>query len=147
METIFSSNELIDLTEEYLEDLIELLISKANEFSIVTKPKSVKLNPDIPNLFKNQNEYVKFDLIGYSFETSMVVENRLVFRAGFGSGADIKESEVSLDLIDIFQIFTDENKPLFMNFLEVPENRVKSDQSSKDRSKLFLNKNRDLFKK
>jgi len=147
MQNILSSDELIDLTEGYIKNLIELFISKAYEFSIITKPKAVKLEPDIPNLFPNANEYVKFDLIGYSFETSKVVDSRLVFRAGFGSGVNIKESEVSLDLIDIFQISIDENRTIFINFAEVPKNRVKKEETIKDRSKLFINKNRNLFNK
>jgi hypothetical protein len=143
MKSFKSSEEFLQVTEKSINSLIELLTSKTTEFSIITKPQYITLDPYIPDLFRDDSEYVKFDIVGYSFETSMVVDNRFIFRAGFGDGMDIKESEVSLDILHIFQLFVGD-EVLFMNFSQPPEVRSRT---KKDRSNIFLNKNRNLFKK
>lgn len=99
------------------------------------------MTPDL-NIFSKPDEYVKFDLIGYSFETSQVTEDRFIFCAGFGTGHNINESEVSMDLSHIFQIVSTGTKvkPIFMNFSEP------ADKKKIDRSKMFLSKNRNLGK-
>jgi hypothetical protein len=140
-EKIFKDSRFIKITENGIRETIELLISSGTEFSIIAKPKLISLNQDIGDISNGQN-LVKLDCKGYSFETSMVVDGELVFRAGFGYGINIKESEVRIKLVHIFQIVVGKSSLVFMNFLQIPDTLEKK----VNRSKLFLDKNRDKFR-
>jgi len=141
--SLVSSDSFIDLAEQHVNSVINLLLSENIEFSVITKPKYMEMRPHLDSLFKKPDEYIKFDLIGYSFETSNIIDNKFMFRAGFGQGKNITESEVSINLSNIFQITTTENgdKPILMNFSEPLEKR------NVDRSKMFLSKNRETLSK
>jgi len=136
---LFSSDDFVKLAEKHIASILELLISGRKEFSIIVKPKYILMKPDL-DIFQKPEEYVKFDLIGYSFETSEVIKDKFIFRAGFGQDKNIRESEVSMNLKNIFQIVTIKSKPIFMNFSEPSETK------KIDRSKMFMSKNRNLGK-
>jgi hypothetical protein len=85
---------------------------------------------------------MRFDLVEYSFETSIVSSDNLVFRAGFGSGKNVVETEVTIPLHKIFQI-TLGTAPILINFSEFSGD-IEAEKS--DRSQLFKSKNRNLFK-
>lgn len=139
---VIESSQFEDITVQHLKNIIKMLISDGDEFSIITRQKNIKLEPEL-NLFEKNDNFIKFDLIGYSFETSEIIKNDFVFRAGFGQDSNVKESQVSLKLSSIHQIIINQKTPIFNNFSNAPE---KAENGEKDRSKLFLSKNKDIFK-
>jgi|GEM_PF-1046000 hypothetical protein len=151
--------DFINSTEEHIEKIINILLQNNVYFSIIVKSSGVKMSPEITGAINNQSIYMRFDMIGYSFDTSVISNNILIFRAGFGSGKDIRESEVSMDLLNIIQIFIDKN-PILINFADnyinirkiietenaLNEQNIENNHKI-DRAKLFKSKNRDLFGK
>jgi hypothetical protein len=136
---IISSTNFVQNYKTLISSIVTDFINSDYNFAIIIKAKDLTLTPDL-ELFKNPKEYVRFDILNYSFETAEIVENKFSFRAGFGQGANVQESEVSMKLIDIFQIITLDSQPLFQNFAEEIEEDL-------DRKNLFLSKNKGLFGK
>ncbi|HIC10574.1 MAG TPA: hypothetical protein EYO61_04360 [Campylobacterales bacterium] len=144
MENITSSDKFVAITQRYIEDILNLLIERGEEFSIVTISQFINLSPNIPELFPKKDEHVRFDLAGYSFETLEIQDGKLVFQAGFGQGVNIKESRVTIDTIRILQIaLLSDGSLLLANFSTPPHRK----EEKKDRTKLFLEKNRGKLKK
>lgn len=148
---IVASEEFADLSEKNLDEVLNLLLNSKTAFSIIVKTTGVNMNPEIAGVVNREYSHMRFDIVGYSFDTAISVKNKFIFRAGFGSGNNIKESEVSINLLDIYQIFIGKN-PILINFAEFSGN-IRKNQDKKendleqkiDRAKLFKSKNRELF--
>ena len=63
-----------------------------------------------------------FFLAGYTFETASIVENNLVFEAGFGE--DNFGSVVTVPLLSIMQVIVDET-PLLINLANYKKEKKK----------------------
>jgi hypothetical protein len=136
---IIESQEFTLIMQKNIKDTINLLIKNGQEFSIVAKSKYVVMIPNLPNILKQYPDLIRFDLVKYSFETSLTNDNDLIFRAGFGAGKNAIETEIKIPLYRISQIIIN-NSPILINF-------ANPQTIKKDRSKLFISKNRELFKK
>ena len=137
---IFSSANFVQNSKNHIESIIKNLISSDFKFAIILKAENITLSPSL-DIFPNKEEFLRFDIVNYSFETAEIIDDKFVFRAGFGSGANVEEAEVSMKLFHIFQILTLDTKPLFQNF-----SKPKLDENL-ERRNLFLSKNKGLFGK
>jgi hypothetical protein len=138
--TFVESDQFVNASTKHLKDILEILMADAVEFIVIAKTKYVQFNPEIEGLVDTQ-EFVRFDLVGYSFETSKIEGETLIFRAGFGNASNMVESEVKVNVERIYQILLGENNPVAINFSEP------SDLVEKDRYKLFMKRNKKLFNK
>jgi len=139
---IIESKEFAIEVRKSIKGIIELLIAKGQPFSIVAKSDYVSLSPHLDYIFDKFPDFMRFDLVEYSFETSTTDESNLIFRAGFGSGNDVVETEVKVPLHRVFQIILG-TAPIFINFAETKD---ELEVKKRDRSQLFKTKNQNLFK-
>ncbi len=144
---IFSSENFADLSKKHIDEVLSLLLNSQTTFSIIVKTAGVNMTPEIIGVINKDYSHMRFDIVGYSFETAISIQNKFIFRAGFGNNNNMKESEVSINLLDIYQIFIGKN-PMLINFSEyIPEEpKIINNQDNKiDRAKLFKSKNKELF--
>ena len=86
---------------------------KEQNFGILCHIEHVSFNPELPEEINAEfRPLTLFFLAGYTFETAKIVDDSLVFEAGFG--VENIGSVVSVPLLSIMQIIVDET-PLLIN--------------------------------
>jgi len=99
--------------EKNIENLIFLLFEKDQNFGILCKLEHISFDPPLPqSIISEFRPMTLFFLAGYTFETANIIEDKIVFEAGFG--LDNLGSIVSVPLLSIVQIIVDET-PLLIN--------------------------------
>jgi hypothetical protein len=99
--------------QKNIQDLLIHFFEREQNFGILCKIESVHFEPDLPESIKDEfRAMTLFFLAGYSLETAHIVDDMLVFEAGFGS--ENFGSIVSVPLLSIMQVIVDET-PLLIN--------------------------------
>jgi hypothetical protein len=137
---ILKSKEFALETAKYIKKVIELFIERGENFKVVSESANVLFSPPVPEIAETLGKHVRFDLAGYSFETSRIDDEKLIFRAGFNTSKGTVESEVTIKIIHIVQIMSDKNGEVVMTNFAKPEN-------FQNREEMFLSRNRDIFSK
>ncbi len=142
---IFHEDRYKILTEEYLSESIAFLLDHDKEFAVACDMRHVTFDPELPRKLRGEMDDVSLFVVGgYTFETAMIVEDRLTFEAGFGE--ESLGSLLSIPLLAIKQIFVDQY-PIAINITEPM--RKKSTQATERSMSALLNnpENQRLLKK
>jgi hypothetical protein len=113
LEALLGSEEFYGLMKKHTKEVLELLLKRGVNFSILTNISDVTFDPELPaEIRQNFKPITMFFLAGYTFESTQVYNGRISFEAGFGS--DNFGSLVSLPIEAILQIIIEEI-PVFIN--------------------------------
>lgn len=99
--------------QKNIESLIILLFEKDQNFGILCNIEHTTFEPQLPKSISSEfRSMTLFFLAGYTFETAGIVDDMIVFEAGFGT--QNFGSVVSVPLLSIMQVIVDET-PVLIN--------------------------------
>jgi len=108
LKSIIEDYNFKDLAQKHTKEIIQYIVAKNVEFSIVANIKSISFEPELPtNIKEKLHQFSLFTLAGYTFTTIKIDDDFLFFEAGFGK--DNFGSIVKIPLYSILQIIIDEN--------------------------------------
>ncbi|MDY3113049.1 MAG: hypothetical protein SOW25_01820 [Helicobacter sp.] len=103
MESLLKSKKYLAMQERHCKEIIEILIQKKMNFSIICNVACASFEPELPKEIKDGfNELSLFILAGYTFESLQIDDKNLYFEAGFGE--ENLGSFVTIPLESIVQI-------------------------------------------
>ena len=113
LEHVINDKEFALLMRKNIQELIVHFFDKEQNFGILCKIEDIIFEPELPDSINSEfRPLTLFFLAGYTFETARIVDDCLVFEAGFG--ADNFGSVVTVPLLSIMQIIVDET-PVLIN--------------------------------
>ncbi|MDK9693271.1 MAG: hypothetical protein OEL19_03345 [Sulfurimonas sp.] len=113
LESIIEDKKFASVMQKNIENLLFYLFEKDQYFGILCKIEHITFDPPLPKEISTEfRSMTLFFLAGYTFETANIIDNDLVFEAGFG--AENFGSIVTVPLRAIVQIIVDET-PLLIN--------------------------------
>ncbi|QKF58481.1 hypothetical protein [Aliarcobacter lanthieri] len=125
LKTIIEDYNFKELAQNHVKDIINHIISKNIEFSLVVNIESVIFEPDLPkDIKKKLNKFSLFTLAGYTFTTVRIDGNFLFFEAGFGE--ENFGSVLKIPLFSILQIIVNDNI-IYINLTATVEKFNKKD--------------------
>ena len=138
---ILTNNEFMKIKEKHAKEILEFLILNAEEFDILCSKEEISFDPPLPEHITSAfGEVLIFSIANYTLSTAEIIDNKLIFEAGFGE--ENIGSVVSVPLEAIIQI-TEEETPLFINVaatLPKPEpEKPKNPFELNPRNKKFMN--------
>lgn len=144
----FLENEIfVRLMRVHVRETLTLLFKEGVHFSLLANIAEVEFDPPLPeHITHNFKPITMFVLAGYTFESARVMEDELIFEAGFGQ--ENIGSFVSVPLSAILQIVIEET-PILIN-LSIPKEPEEKDNGGVEKSMeaLLSNpENQKLFKK
>ncbi|MFV7789646.1 hypothetical protein ACNSOP_05660 [Aliarcobacter lanthieri] len=108
LQTIIEDYNFKELAQNHIKDIIQHIVSKNIEFSLVINIESVIFEPDLPKGIKKKlNKFSLFTLAGYTFTTVRIDGDFLFFEAGFGE--ENFGSVLKIPLFSILQIIINDN--------------------------------------
>lgn len=123
LEDLLGSEEFHGVMKKHAKEVLELLLKRGVNFSILTNIADVTFDPPLPvEISQNFKPITMFFLAGYTFESTQLYNGKISFEAGFGS--DNFGSLVSLPIEAILQIIIEEI-PVFINLSTPPKSVVK----------------------
>lgn len=123
LENLIEDRDFAKIMQKNIENLIILLFEKDQNFGVLCKIEEITFEPALPKEISAEfRPMTLFFLAGYTFDTATIVEEKLVFEAGFG--ADNFGSIVSVPLWSIMQIIVDET-PLLINLSNYKSKSIK----------------------
>ena len=142
LKNIIEDDDFALMMQRNIEDVIIYFFEKEQNFSILCKIDDVSFDPVLPESINAEfRPLTLFFMAGYTFESAKIVEDKLVFEAGFGS--ENIGAMVYIDISRILQIVIAEN-PIFINVTatapkETPKNSMEV-FASKSRNQRFFKK-------
>lgn len=125
---LFQTPEYRKLIQEHIENTIEYLFSKNQEFALACEVKHINFNPPLPEeILQGFNETVLFVLSGYTYETAKLDDGFFSFEAGFGK--ENFGSLVTIPMLAIKQVFVGDH-PILFNLANPAEKPKQSEKSS-----------------
>ncbi len=113
IETLLESSDFNALMKKHVTELMEMLLKRGVNFSILTNIADVSFSPSLPeSITKSFKPITMFFLAGYTFESTQIYNGVVSFEAGFGS--DNFGSLVSFPAEAVLQIIVEE-VPVFIN--------------------------------
>ena len=113
LENVIEDTDFAMMMQRNIEDMVIHLFDKEQNFGILCKIEDVSFEPILPqNVNAEFRPLTLFFLAGYTFETARIMDDSLVFEAGFGS--ENFGSLVSVPLLSIMQVIVDET-PVLIN--------------------------------
>jgi hypothetical protein len=92
----------------HCKDIINYLLAKDQDFAILSFVKFTKFEPELPQeIFSSFNDITLFVLSGYTFRSTKIEGDNLVFEAGFGPNNF--GSIVTIPIFSIMQLIVEEN--------------------------------------
>lgn len=123
LDKLIEDRDFAKIMQKNIESLIILLFEKDQNFGILCKIEDITFEPVLPTEISTEfRPMTLFFLAGYTFDTASIVEEKLIFEAGFGT--DNFGSIVSVPLLSIMQIIVDET-PLLINLSNYKSESVK----------------------
>ncbi len=143
------------MMQRHMVDILAYLFDRGQHFGILCKIDDVSFDPPLPEYMQDGFAHLTlFFLAGYTYESAVVEQDRIVFEAGFGQ--ENFGSVVSVPLLSIVQVIVDET-PIFINLAEaaaLKEERTNTagdvdPQSVENSMSVFLSnpENEKFFKK
>ena len=122
LENVINDKDFALLMQKNIQDIIIHFFDKEQNFGILCKIEDAYFEPELPANIKSEfRPLTLFFLAGYTFETARIVNNTLVFEAGFG--ADNFGSLVSVPLLSIMQVIVDET-PVMINLADHKQDMI-----------------------
>lgn len=113
LDSIIEDKKFANVMQKNIENLLIYLFEQEQYFGILCKIEHITFDPPLPKEISAEfRSMTLFFLAGYTFETANIIDNDLVFEAGFG--AENFGSIVTVPLRAIVQIIVDET-PLLIN--------------------------------
>lgn len=113
LDNLIEDRDFARVMQKNIENLIIMLFEKEQNFGILCKIEHVSFEPPLPKKISSEfRSMTLFFLAGYTFETANIIDDMIVFEAGFG--AENFGSIVSVPLLAIMQVIVDET-PLLIN--------------------------------
>ncbi|MDA7818404.1 hypothetical protein N9A28_09465 [Sulfurimonas sp.] len=113
LDVVIQDEDFAKLMKKNIQDMMIHLFDKERNFGILCKIDDISFEPSLPEDINAEfRPMTLFFLAGYTFDTAKIVDDTLVFEAGFG--ADNFGSVVSVPLLSIIQVIVDET-PLLIN--------------------------------
>jgi hypothetical protein len=113
LDNIIEDSKFAELMQNNIQDLIIYMFESEQNFGILCKIEDVTFEPQLPDhIAADFRPMTFFFLAGYTFETARIVEDTIMFEAGFGS--ENIGSLVTVPLLAIMQIIIDET-PILIN--------------------------------
>ena len=113
LESLINDRDFAQLMQKNIQDLVIHFFDREQNFGILCKIEAISFEPELPeNINSEFRPLTLFFLAGYTFETARIVDDMLVFEAGFGG--DNFGSLVSVPLLSIMQVIVDET-PVLIN--------------------------------
>lgn len=123
LETVLGSDDFNALMKKNCYEILELLLKRGVNLSILTNIADVTFEPILPtHISQNFKPITMFFLAGYTFESTQISDKYISFEAGFGS--DNFGSLVSVPIQSILQIIVEEI-PIFINLSNPPKMPIK----------------------
>ena len=130
LNSLIEDKNFAKLMQKNIYNLIVYLFERDQPFGILCKIENITFFPPLPSHIKDEfRQMTLFFLAGYTFESADIIDDCLVFEAGFGS--DNFGSIVTVPMLSIVQIIIDET-PLLINLASYKEDVKpvnKSDES------------------
>ncbi len=113
IDNVIQDSKFSSLMKSSIQNMIVHFFEKEQNFGILCHIEHVSFEPALPEDIDSEfRPLTLFFLAGYTFETAQIVDDALVFEAGFG--VENIGSIVSVPLLSIMQIIVDET-PLLIN--------------------------------
>ena len=113
MDSVINDKDFATLMQKNIYDMLVHLFEKEQNFGVLCKIDDASFDPALPPEINAEfRPMTLFFLAGYTFDTARIVDDSLVFEAGFG--ADNHGSLVDVPLLSIMQVIVDET-PLLIN--------------------------------
>ena len=130
LENVIKDGDFALMMQKNIEDLIIYFFEKEQNFGILCKIEDVTFEPELPKRINDEfRPLTLFFLAGYTFETARIIDDLLMFEAGFGS--ENFGSLVSVPMLSIMQVIVDET-PVLINlsdYKDIPQVEKKVDNS------------------
>ena len=111
LENVVQDRDFALLMKKNMQDMIVYFFEKEQNFGILCKIDDVSFEPALPASINDEfRPMTLFFLAGYTFETAQIIDDTLVFEAGFGN--DNFGSVVSVPLLSVMQIIIEESTVL-----------------------------------
>lgn len=125
LDNIINDKDFAQLMKKHITDMIIHFFDKEQNFGILCKIEDIEFDPELPaNISGEFRPLTLFFLAGYTFETARIVDDCLVFEAGFG--VDNFGSVVTVPLLSIMQVIIEETPVLINLATYVEEIKTKS---------------------
>lgn len=148
LQELLSDEEFSSAMRNHVQEVIEMLLKKGVNFSILTNVSEIEFEPELPaEISANFKPITMFVLAGYTFESCTIDGDELSFEAGFGSTNFA--SLVTIPLLSVLQIIVEET-PVFINLSVETKKPIKKSKNGVKRSmEALLNnpENEKLLKK
>jgi len=113
LNNIIHDSHFADVMQNNIQEMMIHFFEKNINFGILCKIEDVSFNPELPEDINTAfHPMTLFFLAGYTFDTARIVEDDLLFEAGFGT--DNFGSVTTVPLLSIMQIIIDET-PVLIN--------------------------------
>ncbi len=113
LDNIIEDKKFADLMRNNLQDLIIYMFEREQNFGILCNIENVTFEPPLPPEIQSEfRPMTLFFLAGYTFETARIIDDTIIFEAGFGQ--ENIGSVVTVPLLSIIQIIIDET-PILIN--------------------------------
>ena len=135
LDDVIQNEKFAYLMQENIQNLIIHFFEEEQNFGILCKIEDVSFEPKLPeNINADFRQLTLFFLAGYTFDTAKIIENDLVFEAGFG--ADNYGSIVTVPLLSVLQVIIDETPVLInlANYKQDIKKEVKADNNGVENS-------------
>lgn len=128
LEDVLSGTDFNALMQKHSHSLVDFLLKKGVNFSLLTNIADVTFDPPLPeHISQNFKPITMFFLAGYTFESTQIQGDIVSFEAGFGT--DNFGSLVSVPIHAILQIIIEE-VPIFINLGNPPRTQYKKPKES-----------------
>lgn len=135
---IYENSKFLEVMKQNVENIINFLIEEEIEFSVTANVRPIGFEPFLPDdIYARLGSFALFSLAGYTFSTTRLTEDGLVFDAGFGP--ENFGSIVTIPTDAIFQILVDEE--IFVINPTATKLTVAKPRPSKDKSKNIFKSN------
>lgn len=113
LDSVIEDKNFAKVMQKNIQNLIIYLFEKDEHFGVLCKIDQITFEPPLPKEISAEfRSMTLFFLAGYTFDTATILDDNLVFEAGFGT--DNFGSIVTVPLLGIVQIIIDET-PLLIN--------------------------------
>ena len=113
LENVINDKNFAYIMQKNIQDVVIHFFEQEQNFGILCKIEDISFEPQLPDdIYSEFRPLTLFFLAGYTFDTARIVEDTLVFEAGFGT--DNYGSLVTVPLLSIMQVIIDET-PVLIN--------------------------------
>lgn len=124
LNSIIEDVKFAEVMQQNIQNLIMYLFERDQNFGVLCKLEHTRFEPELPEYISSEFRHMTlFYLAGYTFESANIIDDELVFEAGFG--AENFGSIVSVPIGAIMQVIV-EDTPILINISNYQKTEVKT---------------------